>query len=79
MPCLQIQEKEEKRWKWKFASEITDKQNEQWKEREGIHGHVSKDKNTVLHFALNLQVLYFDLGEEIPGRIATSLPMVNSP
>ena len=62
----------------KFANEIADKLNEQWKERRGTHRNVSKDKKTVLRLALNLHVLYFALGEEIAGRIPTTVPMVIS-
>ena len=62
----------------KFANEIADKLNEQWKDRRGTHGNVSKDKKTVLRLALNLHVLYFALGEEIAGRIPTTVPMVIS-
>ncbi|KAK3734691.1 hypothetical protein QZH41_002107 [Actinostola sp. cb2023] len=60
----------------KYANEIADKLNEQWRERKGVHGKMSKDKKTVLHLALNLHVLYFALGEEIAGRMPTTVPMV---
>ncbi|XP_078378505.1 uncharacterized protein LOC144661571 [Oculina patagonica] len=62
----------------KFANEIADKLNEQWKERKGTHENLSKDKKTVLRLALNLHVLYFALGEEISGKIPTTVPMVIS-
>ena len=62
----------------KFANDIADKLNEQWKERKGVHGKMSKDKKTVLRLALNLHVLYFALGEEIAGRVPTTVPMVIS-
>ncbi|KAL9959929.1 hypothetical protein ACROYT_G033307 [Oculina patagonica] len=62
----------------KFANEIADKLNEQWKERKWTDGKLSKDKKTVLRLALNLHVLYFALGEEISGTIPTTVPMVIS-
>ena len=64
----------------KYANEIADKLNEQWKERRGMHGNMSKDKKTCLRLALtgNLHVLYFVLGEELEGRIPTTVPMVIS-
>ena len=44
------------------------------------NGKMSKDKKTVLRLALNLHVLFFalDLGEEIAGRVPTTVPMVIS-
>ena len=43
-----------------------------------MHGNMSKDKKTCLRLALNLHVLYFVLGEELEGRIPTTVPMVIS-
>ena len=62
----------------KFANDIADKLNEHWKERRGVNGKMSKDKKTVIRLALNLHVLYFALGEEIAGRVPTTVPMVIS-
>ena len=39
---------------------------------------MSKDQKTVLRLALNLHVLFFALGEEIAGRVPTTVPMVIS-
>ena len=41
----------------KFANDIADKLNEQWKEGRGVHSKMSKDKKTVPRLALNLHVL----------------------
>ena len=62
----------------KYANEIADRLNEQWSERRGIHGNLSKDKKTCLRLALNLHVLYYVLGEELEGRSPTTVPMVIS-
>ena len=62
----------------RYANEIADKLNEQWRERRGMHGNLSKDKETCLRLALNLHVLYFVLGEELKGRSPTTVPMVIS-
>ena len=43
-----------------------------------MHGNMSKDKKTCLRLALNLHVLYFVLGEELEGRIPTTVLMVIS-
>lgn len=62
----------------RYANEIADKLNEQWRERRGMHGNLSKDKKTCLRLALNLHVLYFVLGEELKGRSPTTVPMIIS-
>ena len=62
----------------RYANEIADKLNEQWRERRKMHGNFSKDKKTCLRLTLNLHVLYFVLGEELKGRSPATVPMVIS-